>query len=42
MMAEQVQMDGRRLTAQQKVKDNKITVTRNDLHVSTRAIYFPH
>ena len=38
-MAEQVQMDWRRLIAQQKV--NKIMVTRNDLRVSTRAIYFP-
>ena len=34
-----VQMYGRRLTAQQKMKD-KITVTRNDLRVTTRAIYF--
>ena len=40
-MPERVQMYGRRLTAQQKDED-KIKVTRNDLCVTTRAIYFTH
>ena len=40
MTPERVQMYGRRLTAQQRMKDDKIKVTRNDLRVTTRAIYF--
>ena len=37
--AEQVQRYERRLTAQQIVKDDKITVI-DDLHISTQEIYF--
>ena len=42
MTPEQVQRYGRWLAAQQKDENAKITVTGDDFHVSTQAIYFTH